>query len=67
MIHTNVEQSHFIGFILDIDPNAIISPDGKEISRVTIKIFKVSPNPARRSNETDIKVESRSRFCIVDK
>lgn len=65
IIHTKPEQSHFTGFILDIEPNAIRRPKGREIRSVTIKILSVSPNPARRSSDTEIKEALSNKFCIL--
>ena len=67
MIHTKPEQSHFTGFILDIEPNAIKRPNGRDIKRVTKKILSVSQNPARRSKDIDKKEALSKKFCIINK
>ena len=49
----NALQKSFIGFILDILPNDIKSPNGKERTRVTAKSKSVTPNPSNNSYSID--------------
>ena len=56
MIHTNARVRSFKGLNFVIDPKEMMSPKGRDSTRVAMKRRQVTPNPDKSFNVTSKKM-----------